>query len=535
MNRVSVLLIALFLIASASSLAYADEGDMTFTLDRQEFFFRTGQEAVIQLHVDNNHGNQIDGTLTYTIGQSLNSNTMQYSSKNTRSSPFSVADGKSDIPMNFGRSDRPMTLALNMTFSYNEEEELEIVMEDIIIHFVEDPNQQQENQGQQGQESQEQMSSSSRPPGTSQEGQQDMLSQQQEKMQEMMDQMMGKGDDKQSDRQHYQQQPAERKLNNNQMAQDSSALKEQMQEQLKQQDEMERQFRDELSGNEQLKKARQDLKDKGYSLKESSISPSGNMSGDFSYEYEKQDGKKASIEGSMENGTITDMKKQTDEMRQDILQQLEQDEDFKRLEKGLKDENMSRQSPEFYEENNESFVRMDYKSKDNRTASIKARVVNGTVEDVELVEDGKEDDGMLRDLILLLLAAAASYILYRRYFSNGKKDINMDRSPAPARPKDYRKDARSMLDMSRKMFDRGEMKEAYATAAGALRYYLRHRDGLSGEMTNDGIISHLRKQRKGYTNAKECFDLCSLVEFARYKANRKDFDRIVCIAGKLIG
>ncbi len=53
-------------------------------------------------------------------------------------------------------------------------------------------------------------------------------------------------------------------------------------------------------------------------------------------------------------------------------------------------------------------------------------------------------------------------------------------------------------------------------------------------MTNDEIIKQLKKT--GHTNGgvKECFDLCSLVEFAKYQANREDFDKIMEIAEKTI-
>jgi len=67
-----------------------------------------------------------------------------------------------------------------------------------------------------------------------------------------------------------------------------------------------------------------------------------------------------------------------------------------------------------------------------------------------------------------------------------------------------------------------------------LRLFLSYENRLNKEITNDEIINFLREHKKEYKEAKECFDLCSLVEFAKYKANKEDFDRIIEKAKKII-
>ncbi|NOZ44845.1 MAG: hypothetical protein GXP45_07020, partial [bacterium] len=102
------------------------------------------------------------------------------------------------------------------------------------------------------------------------------------------------------------------------------------------------------------------------------------------------------------------------------------------------------------------------------------------------------------------------------------------------KPFDYRAKAILMLEHAKRLFEKKEYKDAYADAGQALRLFLSYDNNLNKEVTNDEIVSYLRKHKKPYKEAKECFDLCSLVEFAKYEANKRDFDKIIRYAKKLI-
>lgn len=91
-----------------------------------------------------------------------------------------------------------------------------------------------------------------------------------------------------------------------------------------------------------------------------------------------------------------------------------------------------------------------------------------------------------------------------------------------------------MLEKARRLFDKGEHKDAYMLAGQALRLYLGYKNSLTRETTNDELIAYLKKRRKPFRKAKECLDLCSLVEFARYEANRRDFERITTSIMELV-
>ena len=65
--------------------------------------------------------------------------------------------------------------------------------------------------------------------------------------------------------------------------------------------------------------------------------------------------------------------------------------------------------------------------------------------------------------------------------------------------------------------------------------FLSYENGLKRELTNDEVVDCLKDQSIGHMKIKECFDLCSLVEFAKYKANNDDFEKILVEAQGVIG
>ena len=42
------------------------------------------------------------------------------------------------------------------------------------------------------------------------------------------------------------------------------------------------------------------------------------------------------------------------------------------------------------------------------------------------------------------------------------------------------------------------------------------------------------QEKQNYKEIKECFDICSLVNFAKYEANEEDFNKIIKTAEKII-
>ncbi|KAF5423183.1 MAG: hypothetical protein C5S41_07925 [Candidatus Methanomarinus sp.] len=493
----SVLLIIVLLIPTA----YA--ADIVLSVNQSDYYFLTGDEAVVPLVMDNTYGKSVNGQLSYTITQQINQQGFQYTSSNTQSTSFSVDEGTGTINLGFGTSDTPMTMNVGLTFSYTEKEHREVTLQDIKLHFV--------SQSSEIKNEQNSMQSSSQTV--------DEKNQQQDPSSE-------------SNQQPSQPNPQEL-LQNNQISQDSSALKQQIEQQAQQQQQLNEEFLRQLALNEEFVAMHQELQQQGYNVSSASVNPTANNSGTFEINYEKEDGDRAVLEGEMQNGKMKELQKQTSRDQRDLLELLTQDKRFKEYEAQLTDEGYMQQNIEFSQEGNATNIQLQYSNEDNSTAVITAQITNNTVDTVELY---KEDDSMVPLwfwLLLLMLITITGYLIYKKYL---KKQDNMDEAKPVLKeqPFDYVSTAEKMIAEAVECFENGDYKEAYGKAGQALRLFISYENKLNKELTNDEVIDYLKEHGMKYEQVEECFELCSLVEFAKYKASKDDFDMIISAAKEVI-
>lgn len=514
--RYKSLIIFLYISLSLSSSVSAYAKDITFSVNQSEYYFLVGENAVIPLEIDNSYDKQIDGMLSYTTTQQISQRGFSYSSSNTQSKSLTADKGKNTIGIGFGKSDSPAELKVGLSFNYNDGKEQRIVdMDDILIHFVSDSQQKQNQENPVRSSSQE----------YSQQPQQhsDPFAQQEQQMQKMMDKMLGN--------KQQQQQSTEQKMQNNQMAQDSSALKQQMQKQFQEQQSIKEEFQKQLVQNEEFQKQHQELLNQGYNLTGGNLDPSSNNTGKFELNYERQDGEQATLKGDMKDGNLDNLQKTTSEDKKNILEQLNHDKEFQEMQKELQNQGFKQKNTEFSQKDDKTTAQLNYINHNNETAAVKAEFVNNTLKKVEL--EKKEDKKRFNWLWLLLIIPLLfiAYLLYKRYAKNPEAEEKQD---ITEKPFDYVAESNKLLEKSKKLFENKNYKDAYGTAAQATRLFLSYKNNLKKELTNDDIIEHLRKHKKQYKEAKECFDLCSLVEFAKYEANKKDFSKIIRICEKII-
>ncbi len=471
-------LLFLAIIALLFSSAAAAK-DITFSLNQTDYYFLTGEPANIPLTIDNTYDEPITGTFTYTITQETAQGGSYYSSSNTNSQTISNNKGKKETTLSFGTSDTPSTMKVVMSFEYDYNGPRIVKLKELTINFVADESQKKNKQNKQSSKSEKKKSEQSQTP---QQSQQDALQ-------------------------------------NSQMAQDSSALKQEIEKQLEEQKKAQQEFEKELSKNSEFQNANQEILQEGYEMTAASVNAESNDTGTFDMTYENEKGQYATLKGEMENGTITQLEKQD---QGQLMDTLSTDERFMKYESQLEKDGFSRQNTAFQQEKNMTTITTKYTNSENQTAAIKAELANNTVQKVQLE---RQRNGKKHLWLLLIPAAiAAAYFLRRKKNPAEKEEIT-------EKPFDYLAESRRMVDEAKKLFDAGEYKDAYGKAAQALRLYLSYENGLAEEMTSYEIIKHIKKGRK---EIKECFDLCSLVEFAKYEANRKDFDRITSIAERII-
>ncbi|MDG6229320.1 MAG: hypothetical protein QCH96_05090 [Candidatus Thermoplasmatota archaeon] len=491
------LILFTFILLLLFPLVPADNDDIVFTIDQKEYYFLTGQQAVIPLTINNTYGKDISGTMKYTITQEVDQNGFVYSSSNSNSQSYTVHPGNQTIGVNFGSSETPLTLRVSLSFSYTlDSENREVSLSDISIYFVPDKSQM--------------------------DNQQDP---QQATSEKITDATPSQNDQQQP------QTPMER-LQNSQMTQDSAALKDQIQQQLDAQKQQQEAFEQTLFDNEKFMQHHQDLLDQGYTLTEKQLDALNNDSGDFDLTYQNKQGETATVQGSMEDGEITDIHKQTAEDRRQMMEALNQSQDFKQYKEQLHTEGFNQTSVSFDQKGNKTTMNLTYQNQKNETATITAEFQDNELQDVTLTRQ-EEMNPLFWILPLLFVALLIGLFLYLRYKRRHPVSISLEQENRKE-PFDHRAMAKRLLLEAEELYRQGQYKEAYAKAGQSLRLYLSYEHGICRELTNAEVIRFLKKKQYPYSEIKQCFDLCSLVEFAKYTANEKDFHAIRSTVGTII-
>jgi len=320
MNKRVILLISI-LIALSTQVSAAKE--VVLSTNQSEYYFLIGQEAKLELEIDNEFKETIHGTMSYTITQNINQGGFQYSNTNTQSQSVTIEPKPSSIGISFGTSDQLLSLDVNIAFSY---EDKVSELDNLLIHFVNNPDQQQNQENKK--------ESKTRNADEQKKQEQDPFDEMQKKMDEMFNQKTP------------QQQDSQQKVQNNQMNQNMDSIKRQMQEELEAKQALNKAFQEELSRNPDFLQKHQELADQGFNPTQGRVDATSNNTGDFNIDYEKGE-EKAELKGRMENSTLTEISSTLDQKR--YLETLYQDDLYKKYDQELKNASFNPLQPEFSE------------------------------------------------------------------------------------------------------------------------------------------------------------------------------------------
>jgi hypothetical protein len=338
--------------------------------------------------------------------------------------------------------------------------------------------------------------------------------------------------DPQQQQQENQQQTTQQKLSNNQMDQDSQALKQQMQRQIQEEAQQEKQFQQSVMNNTDVEQMHQELLEQGYNLTDTSFNAESNNSGSFNFTYENKVGQTASMNGKMKNGEITFLQSLTAEERQKMLETLNQSADFKNYEEKLDQEGFNQTDILFSQQENTTTVDLTYKNKNNETAVIHAEFEDDQLKKVQLEKQDKIP--WFFWLVVIFITVTILLLIIYKWFINRKNDNKNLEKTILIKQFDYQTEAKRLILEAIRDFDQGLLKNAYGKTGQSLRLFLSYHHGLNCELTNQEIITLLKKLNNPHENIKQCLDLCSQVEFAKYKANKIDFSKIIKIARSII-
>lgn len=497
-----VWLFFLFLIPISAAFA----GEVTMTTEQSDYYFKTGDEAIIPVEIENNSGNAISGTLQYTITQDIQQGNTRISSTNSNFSVLTAEEGKRTISLNFGSFSSPATITANLTFNYNNGNETNVFLGPIKIIFVDDSSQ---------------MNNSSNPmQSSSQQGtpQQNNQVSPQQSMQQRLDEMLNQSP--------LSQNPQQR-LQNNQMAQDSSSLKQEIQDQLSKDNQLKAELEKQITSNPEFQKLHQQMLDQGYELKKGSLNPVTNSTGTFEANYENQDGKWGKIQGTMTNGTMTDIQMQTQEHQENLLAQLRADPTFQEYEKQLNQQEFSEQNFSITSDNNKTSVIVEFQNKDIKKATITGNFLNDVLVEVKLGKPAINQFDFVPFLVigLIAIAAAVFFIKFR-----SRKKLPIKEIPVPVIQKfDYVSEATKLLAKSKEEFKNQHYQDAYSFLGQAIRLFLSHKFELKKEITNEELYDFLKDSSYPVDEIKKYLNHSTLVEFAKDSPDTNEFENMIIL------
>ena len=328
------------------------------------------------------------------------------------------------------------------------------------------------------------------------------------------------------------------RVRNNQMNQNTGAIKEEMQREMQKQQQMGDEFKKQIAENPEFQKKHQELLNNGYNLTNVSVNPISNNTGDFELGYQKPDGETARLTGSMDNGSMQELMSQTSEDEGVIMAALEQNPEFQRLDHGLNESGFKRGVAAFDQlSQNHTQVTVPYVGEDGEKREICADYVNGIIENVVIVGESGRDRDLLWILMLALVicaACVAGWLVYRKYLNKAAVPPVQPVGKPENTEVDYVAVSGGMINEARGLFERGEGKEAYAKVSEALRFYFSHKFGDNRELTGIETVRLLENNNWDVQNVKEYLNRCELVEFAKSEPDVAEFWDMVGIADDLI-
>lgn len=230
---------------------------------------------------------------------------------------------------------------------------------------------------------------------------------------------------------------------------------------------------------------------------------------------------------------------QTMQNEQALRDQIEQNQEFQDMMQELSEQGFNMTDSQINPQSNTTGdFQYNFQNEKGQQAKLSGNVQNQSIENLtkeiidpvsELEEDETQDNqrAWYRWLLVFLILAAVLGYVFSKYFKPKQviKEVKTIHKPV-----NYTAQAKKLIEKAQKQFDNGEKKEAYHTASFALRYYLTHKLGASRELTASAALDLMKEKSIEAREANDFFNLCSLVGFAKYKPNKKDFDDIVELA-----
>ncbi len=473
--------------------AFAQE--VTLSAEYEEYYFLVGQNVFFRVEVDNTYGVPISGTLISNIDHNDPGAGIQVN--NTNSDQFNLGAGISYIDVALGVHNMPTTLGVDLLFSYIRDGAKLVDLDPITVHIVATPQEQQES---------EPISASSQ--------EANLLPQQ------------------------PQQNPlnnAQDRLQNNQLAQDSTALQQDIREQIAQNNESVQNLLDAARTSPEFAELNEELESQGYRMSSQAAAPDGDSSGTFDFEYVDDENRRASISGQITDNEVAQIRSQTQQELDAALDALEQAPEFQELAEQLSEAGYAQTDATITKLDDGSFeAAVSFADMADTPAEITAAIRNGTVTDIEISTEPEPYDYLPFIIAGLLAAGIASAVIYRWYKKKAKAATEQLLPSQPVVMRDFVAEYNKLLEGAAKSFDAGMQKLGYSMVSQALRLGLAHDAGVDTETSNGDLRQLLKDAGRYSDDVGDCLDTSSLVVFAGRMHDREDFEGVLHTARRLL-
>ncbi len=506
-----LLLIPILTVLLTTNIVASDP--LVFSTNHTDYYFLVGESAGFVIDIKNLYNETIQGVFSYSVTQKKASTGFKMQSSNSQSKPIIIPAVPEPFVISMGNPDSVVDYVFDsIKFDYTDPGGVRkiVTLSGVTVHIIDDPEQKQDSQCAE--------STSKTQEEIEQEAKEQREESEKKKEEELRRQMQ----------EHQESKKIQNRMQNNQMNQNTQALKQEMQHEAQEQQQMQQQLKNTIEQDEEFNKMKEELMQEGYEIKDTSISPSSNKSGDFKYSFEDSKGNKAELNGKVEDSKVKGLTKEKSPSLDNLMEKIRDNPDFQGFNNELTMEGFSQTSQAIDKpDTNNTIVSLNYENAKNETATISVFFNEDEIKKVELDKEKKLLPYLI--IFLLLLILLGYYIYYRK-----KETPEEDKVEEKKKFIDYRKDALHMIDEAVTLFNRGRKKDAYGKAAESIRFFYGHKLKKKIEMTNNELIFILRSKKINHESVLKCLNLCSLVEFAKYSPNKKDFDEIIKRARSII-
>lgn len=500
----------LFLLLCALLMVPAALGaGITITSDKTNYYFALGDTAAIALPVTSTYDNDVEGTLQFTTVEQLQNTGSTLMSTKNRVYTTTIPAGSSYINISAGTSNVPESIQIQVAFQYTDPSAIQVTLPPITVHFVQDRSQYAQSQG--GKQTSTSGAATSAFGSSSVQIVQQSVSAQQQAGRDAS-------------------QSSSSALQNNQMSQDTSALKEQLQREAAETEQAKKAFAQALDADPLVRQVNETLTADGYSRTSADTNPTSGSEGSFAMTYQNAAGEQVGLQGTMTQGVVPSLT-EASAAAVNVTAPLAANTSYQSFARTLSDKGYTRNTTLMNVTLSGATVNVTWLTDKGMPGFVNATVENGNVTQVMLGLNEKGPDYLLIAIIaaIIIIVAVCAWYIWRRL--KARKPVLPTAVPRPRKapvPLDYRKEALRLLSEAEAAYHRDEFRDAYGLAGRAARVFLSYDHGDRRELTNAELISVLAVSgRPGADAIGTILERTSDVEFAKGMPDNSEFAAMV--------